>query len=458
MTEIFRASRVRGNQGFTLIEMAIVCVISGLILSVGMQAYTIYMSKKSYDETYARVDAISDGINDFYTSYGRFPCPADPALPENDPNFGYESDCTVLKAAATPSWTGGIHKVLGARDTLADLDTAKDAVYIGAVPFMALKRAREMTGVISGTGADKLQCLKVGQDPTLASSQIECDANSDAKIDAGVYRPQTSNASGYDKAHYDTMYDAYGFKFTYAVTENLTDKSSFDPAYGAIDVETAGGISLATPQYGAHYVIVSHGANHMGAYTASGNKPSTVGVPCVTGTKDYENCNSDSTFVEEVLSLGKGVDYYDDIVKHSDYSLAQLWAFNGTNIYNVNMGNVGIGTATPTQELEVTSLDADTTKGSVRATNARQKTICDGDGNNCWDPDNFGGSTPNTGACSQSGVPANSAIVMTGIKNGKAACTPTILPLPIVIRLQSCPSGTFAKGVSSLGTLICGTP
>jgi prepilin-type N-terminal cleavage/methylation domain-containing protein len=72
--------RVRGkhDQGFTLIEMAVVLVIIATIMTLGLGALTTLMTTSSYSATKAKQARIKDALIAYLGANRRLPCPDDP--------------------------------------------------------------------------------------------------------------------------------------------------------------------------------------------------------------------------------------------------------------------------------------------------------------------------------------------------------------------------------------------
>ena len=135
---------------------------------------------------------------------------------------------------------------------------------------------------------------------------------------------------------YNEALDGWKHRFTYAVTETMTDSATFIPTRGAIMVWKADGstpLSFGDPanpnanpkhqngQGTAHFVYFSHGENGRGSYSIEGIR---IGENCDNGVftaaevaaagKDYneiENCDNDYEFTwdSEAYSTQQGYDY-----------------------------------------------------------------------------------------------------------------------------------------------------
>jgi len=67
---------MRGASGFTLIEMAVVLVIVGLMLGGLLLPLSAQMDTRAYQDTSKRLDEIKETLIGFAMANGRLPCPA----------------------------------------------------------------------------------------------------------------------------------------------------------------------------------------------------------------------------------------------------------------------------------------------------------------------------------------------------------------------------------------------
>ncbi|MBY0430539.1 MAG: type II secretion system GspH family protein [Rhodospirillales bacterium] len=71
------AEKEARSGGFTLIEMAIVLSIVGLLMSMGLRATSGFMENDRRKQTIARLDMIEQALALYVAQNGRLPCPAD---------------------------------------------------------------------------------------------------------------------------------------------------------------------------------------------------------------------------------------------------------------------------------------------------------------------------------------------------------------------------------------------
>lgn len=220
------------EQGFTLIEMALVIIIGGVMLSLLGSALISFQKKSQIRTTEYRIATISEALERYLSINDRYPCPANRTATPDDADFGRTGNTNNCQNAATG---------------VVDVGTVK----IGAVPTRTLNLPDEHAA------------------------------------------------------------DAWGRKFTYAVTELLATSGSYTPNGGTITVNDLNGNPTINPAGSAHYIITSHGATGMGGFVFNGTTQYTT---CsATFGRDEENCDNNATFISSlVTSEATGVNFYDD--------------------------------------------------------------------------------------------------------------------------------------------------
>jgi len=94
------------TSGFTLVEMAIVLVIIGLLLGGMLMPLSAQMDQRRISETQKALDEINQALLGFAIANGYLPCPADPALASGAAGAGQ------ARARTTSACTGGNNGVL----------------------------------------------------------------------------------------------------------------------------------------------------------------------------------------------------------------------------------------------------------------------------------------------------------------------------------------------------------
>jgi prepilin-type N-terminal cleavage/methylation domain-containing protein len=90
-----RSNPNHGDAGFTLVEMAVVLLIIGLIAGIGADLMRRFEREGRLDRTQVALDGVEDALTLFVMQNKRLPCPADGRLPVGDPGAGrefFESD------------------------------------------------------------------------------------------------------------------------------------------------------------------------------------------------------------------------------------------------------------------------------------------------------------------------------------------------------------------------------
>ena len=118
------------KRGFSLIELSIVMIISGILLSGFLQFYSATQRAKRYDITKQRLRDIRTALTYYVITHGNLPCPASPS-----------GDYSADKCASGTDPMPGVERY-NINPTHMATD-ARDEVWIGILPMKELRFDRE---------------------------------------------------------------------------------------------------------------------------------------------------------------------------------------------------------------------------------------------------------------------------------------------------------------------------
>lgn len=97
------------QKGFSILEIAIVMVLVGLVVTPAISIYHQHRVEKDWDEVTDEIYDIANEVGGYRAVFGRYPCPASTAASPGDNDYGHEfaADC-VEDAPAVGSCVGGI--------------------------------------------------------------------------------------------------------------------------------------------------------------------------------------------------------------------------------------------------------------------------------------------------------------------------------------------------------------
>ena len=296
-------------------------MIAGIFLVTAGQAAKVYLAGKVMHDTKTRLAAVTGALADYRTAHGRMPCPASLTAAPGDVLFGVE-DSSTCSSGAPGAGTARVTNTLPAA-VAAGVVAPNNTVRIGAVPFATLGIASE-----------------------------------------------------------DSL-DGWNNRLLYAVSEKLADTAvPYADTNGAItllDNAPVPNVIGSNPHHTA-FMLVSMGRAGRGAYTAEGKLKG--GAPCspAAGFAE-ENCDlSNATFRSTVYADGMtDAARFDNVVSSRiTRDLAALCGAKGMlygpahpradtfgclpDMVEAATGNIGIGTATPAEKLDV--------DGSIRVNNS----------------------------------------------------------------------------------------
>jgi type II secretory pathway pseudopilin PulG len=259
------SKKIRKNisvTGFSLVEMAIVVTIMGVLMGGMLAVSTNYIQNNSLRTTKEKLQAIDDALKTYYSRYGYLPCPASPSASENAtfftiPIYGISSFCSdpMFSAFLFPG--------------LWEVGTGSNRIQGGAIPTRALGLP--------------------------------------------------------DSAMYDEWGNRFVYTVVTDLTAGRTDFINYTTTLtnGVIQVVDMNGNQLLDPSTKniVAYVILSHGKDRRGGFgrqSASGSPA----VACDTTTKDSENCDMYSSATKDNIFMDTSINessvagnYYDDLVR-----------------------------------------------------------------------------------------------------------------------------------------------
>lgn len=269
-------------QGFSLVEMAMVLLVVGVLAALFLPATNTMMDNNRRKETRTKLESLESAITRFVMTTGRLPCPADGSLAPGNANQG-------LELAA------------GGACTVAALTN-------GVVPWRTLAIAQETVMDAWGSlisyrvwgGAGVANPLTVANGMDMSG----CDPAQVGPTSAGVCNATTSPLNWLTV---DASVNARGFRVCNA---------------SPCAVGSVAELASKANGNGVAYVLISHGANRFGAYTPNGGVPLATANGSGPGALE-NNVNRNGLAVRTASPADFYVDadfnedpanYYDDIV------------------------------------------------------------------------------------------------------------------------------------------------
>lgn len=390
----------RKDQGFTLIEFAIVMIVTGILLAAFSYPYTIYQKNKKIQTTNENIEAVTAALGNFRGLYGRYPCPASLNALRGTPEYGHESDCgdTSLAGAGTNC--------------------------IDGICIQNSQRTVEIPGP------------NPGDPPVTINPRVRTGALPFRQL-------------GLDE---NLMYDGYNNKLIYSVTERLATADGYDPGDGGIGIINEEGTSAIETPDSAHFFMFSTGPNERGAFTRDGGT-----LPCDNTTADGENCDfvSNATAVFKVSQRidAAGINSFDDRVSYFTKSDVPLWRISedtpNDDIVQIPDGSVGFYGRVAFNPTAIMAQAGDVPDGDIRATGSAAEgrllsgELCEDDGiSGCFPSTVIAGSLATGGGLS---CPAGQ--LMRRIRNGVAECSAEVT--------ERCPPNRFLRGFNADGSIRC---
>ena len=271
----------KSEQGFSLLEMSILIIVLGILSVPAIQAYNNYRENRDRTETQEALNNTANALAQYFAINGRYPCPADPALPTTNANHGNEVGfggglCT----------TGGTSIVRTTMDWDNDgvtennpITPGPDTIVIGSVPYVTLQiplpdsldaRGNKLTYVVT----EQMAQTGGGVADTWGAIQVHVQSGTGATTPQITFSPDGPDPD--------------------LLPDNDTDGNGFvDTGY-------------------FHAVLISHGLNGTGGYSKEGTLLAACPAADADNVGDDENCDNDGNFLFSYSWDVPGANYYDD--------------------------------------------------------------------------------------------------------------------------------------------------
>lgn len=338
------------QSGFTLVEMAIVIIIVGLLIAMFAPVYNTYRANIALQITKDNLAEVEYRIQAFRKKYGRYPLPAsytakrgDPdavdLVMQGDPEYGYESD---WNGDGDPLYAQPFELPSNNFTNNPDWDNPND-------PNVG-------TTIYASNTCNEGICIRLGNRQTLDLNPVDFVVDTVPRVRVGAVPFRALDLEE------DQSLDGYGRRLTYAVVERLARATTYDETGGAIGITDSTGVSLIADiddpavESVAHFVLFSHGPNGYGAYTRDGRQ-----LPCDGDSIDLTNTVCDGAsgpaiFIADQTTTVADNTEFDDTFSSFLREMPPSWKFSESDPGDIFIdidGPVGIQTDEPQERLDV---------------------------------------------------------------------------------------------------------
>lgn len=276
------------KRGFSLVEIAFVLLLAGLVAGGAMKFFTASNRNQCYEETRAKLERLRVAVNTYAQSNDRFPMPAQRILPADDKEYGRE---VPLDAGGNVDTTKLDEQVNGDGTVMV----------MGAFPFSTVRASAEdatdcwgnkLSYVVTKDLTDKNKFIDIGNPPV------------------GAFNIKTD----------PTQPDADAF------------------------LKGAGFAIISHGMDGLGAVKANEATNGTGTFAGAAHRWCELNAAQLTTERSKrENCDlTNNTLVNRPYNDGKAAanDYFDDLIAYR----GKPWKMGGGNVYcwgNNNTGGLG---------------------------------------------------------------------------------------------------------------------
>ena len=322
------------QQGFILIELAIIMIVIGVLIAAAIPFYNAYIQREAPLNTQKRMLVIENALSNFIQTRFRLPCPADP-IPASTPagtNFGLErpslgaglsgceSNDTTLSHGIIP------YRTLGLPEQYAKDGWGNYFTYVVSPDFTGINN-------FNTTATDTVHRRLIHHFADAVAADDLIDVNHGLYPRALFCAPRRPINGVAESRDITIIQDGVAIDI---VPDHLEAAPFNLPAHRQVlggDIVPVGDAIVDANLNRDAFVsaiavaVISHGENGLGAYQGDGSqKPFPGGIPA-TAAERVTVSNADRTISSNSLNDSVGTDEYDDIVNF--YTQEEIYAIAG---------------------------------------------------------------------------------------------------------------------------------
>ncbi len=266
---------MRRARGFTLIEILVVLIIFGIVLTMAAAVTRGLAATQKRSITATRMATVDAAIVQFVAVQKRMPCPADGSLPSTANNAGLEAGLDGNGCSAQVN---------------------------GIVPWISLG----LTETDAADGWDRRFTYRTGQSLGLTMDMSQCDS-------AGTFGavPPGAATCGSCPSGSPTNLAVCTPPQVFLYGKGLRVKN----VAGTVLMEPLPAVPAITPATGAAYVLISPGETGGGGYLFNtGSLSASTTTDGTEEQKNYANGALQAYYVDDSLNDTAGASHFDDIV------------------------------------------------------------------------------------------------------------------------------------------------
>ena len=251
------------RSGYTLIELAVVMVVAGLMVASFSSAYNLYLKTQAEKVTDDRISNVTQAMSTYLVAFGSYPCPARANAKRTDVDYGISTQCDPTKKAAaaapntTPDLGPSVQPYVYPCSAISPGPGSVGCTAIAGVNAVGtagtcnngicwqtsdrrVQTTAENPNIVAGGGSVAMTQPSPLYNPTNNGAAVTVKFNG---TNYAVRLPVLSPLIRRGMVPFRTLgitedqaYDGYNMRLSYAVTEALAVPGTYTEAGGAIDM------------------------------------------------------------------------------------------------------------------------------------------------------------------------------------------------------------------------------